>query len=89
MPCKMNLCNSRNGYVMTLADMFTLDRQYCLALFIQCHCQTLVTISTQYINCRIQITKEVEELQGQLQQAALNLDQLNMTSKDYGENMCL
>ena len=38
------------------------------------------------VNCRIQITKEVEELQGQLQQAALNLDQLNMTSKDYGEN---
>ena len=36
MPCKMNLCNSRNSYVIKIADMFTLDRQYCLALFIEC-----------------------------------------------------
>ena len=30
---------------------------------------------------------QVEKIQEQLQQAALNLNQLHMTSKDYGKNI--
>ena len=32
------------------------------------------------------MNKQVEELQEQLQQAVLNLDQLHVKSKDYGED---
>ena len=35
------------------------------------------------------MNKQVEELQEQVQQAALNLNQLHMTSKDYGKCVCM
>lgn len=52
----------------------------------------LCTVGSYTIHFRIQITKQVEELQEQLQQAALNLNQLHQTGKDYGKiivYMCL
>lgn len=33
------------------------------------------------------MNRQVEELQEQVQQAALNLNQLHMTSNDYGKNI--
>ena len=33
------------------------------------------------------MNKQVEELQEQVQQAALNLNQLHMTSNDYGKDI--
>ena len=33
------------------------------------------------------MNRQIEELQEQIQQAALNLNQLHMTSNDYGKNI--